>query len=70
MAFGGYCGIYVDINGLKNVPNINDIDVLFAEECGWVIEIEEKHLHDVLLEIDAPACVIGYTSTYGKNSNV
>jgi len=70
MAFGGYCGFNVDLNKIKDSSIKNIIDILFAEECGWVLEVDAKNLDQVLLEINVPVYVIGRTSTYGNKSRV
>lgn len=70
MAFGGYCGFNVDLNSIKNASNENVINILFAEECGWILEVDAKNLKEVLSEINVPVYVIGRTSTYGNKSRV
>jgi len=70
MAFGGYCGFNVDLNKIKDTSSENIIDLLFAEECGWVLEVDAKNVDEVLLEISVPVYVIGHTSTYGNKSRV
>jgi len=70
MAFGGYCGFNVDLKNIKDASSKNIIDILFAEECGWVLEVDAKNIDKVLLEISVPAYVIGRTSTYGYKSRV
>jgi len=70
MAFGGYCGFHVDLNTIKHTSYVNNIEILFAEECGWVLEIDAKYIDEVLLEISVPAYIIGRTSTYGNKSRV
>jgi len=70
MAFGGYCGFNVDLNKIKDSSSKNIIDILFAEECGWVLEVDAKNVDQVLLEINVPVYVLGRTSTYGNKSRV
>lgn len=70
MAFGGFCGIHIDLTKIKHASNVNNIEVLFAEELGWVLEVDEKFINEVLSEINVPAYVIGRTSKYGNKSNV
>lgn len=70
MAFGGYCGFHVDLNKIKHTTCVDNIEILFAEECGWVLEVDVKYIDEVLLELDIPAYVIGRTSTYGNQSRV
>lgn len=70
MAFGGYCGFHVDLSVIKHTSSVNVIEILFAEECGWILEVDEEHLNDVLLEINVPVYHIGSTSLYGSMSQV
>lgn len=70
MAFGGYCGFHVDLKTIKHKSSVNNIEVLFAEECGWVLEVDAKYIDEVLSEINVPVYVIGYTTTYGNKSEV
>lgn len=70
MAFGGYCGFHMDLNKIKSASSVNNMEILFAEECGWILEVDVKYIDEVLLEIDVPAFVIGRTTTYGNKSRV
>ncbi|XP_050442491.1 phosphoribosylformylglycinamidine synthase [Adelges cooleyi] len=70
MAFAGFSGFQIDLNKIKNTINVNDIDILFAEECGWIVEVENQFVEEVLSIIRVPAYVIGHTSTYGNESRV
>lgn len=70
MAFGGYCGFNVELDKIKNSHCVNNLEVLFAEECGWVLEIDAKNINEVLSEISVPSYVIGRTTTYGNQSRV
>lgn len=70
MAFGGYCGFHVDLSKIKHASLVNNIEILFSEECGWVLEVDATYIDEVLLEINVPAYIIGRTSTYGNESQV
>lgn len=70
MAFGGYCGLHINLDNIKYSSFLNSIELLFAEECGWVLEVDVKYIDEVLMEINVPAYVIGHTSTYGNTSRV
>lgn len=70
MAFGGYCGFYVELNKIKSSHCVNNLEVLFAEECGWVLEIDANNINEVLSEMSVPSYVIGRTTTYGNQSRV
>lgn len=70
MAFGGYCGLHVDLNKIEHVSCVNNIEILFSEECGWILEVDAKYIAEVLLGINVPAYVIGRTTTYGNESRV
>lgn len=70
MAFGGYCGFNVELSKINNSSCVNNLEILFAEECGWVLEVDAKYVDEVLLEINVPCYVIGCTTTYGNQSRV
>lgn len=70
MAFGGYCGINVYLDRIKNVRNVNDIEILFAEECGWVLEVCTSYVDEVIMKLNVPVYLIGTTTTYGNTSRV
>lgn len=70
MAFGGYCGLHVDLNKIEHASCVNNIEILFSEECGWILEVDGKFIDEVLLELNIPTYVIGRTSTYGNESRV
>lgn len=70
MAFGGYCGLHVDLSKIKYNSQFSNIEILFAEECGWVFEVDGKYMDEVISEINVPTYVIGRTSTYGNKSRV
>lgn len=60
---------YNGLNGNKN-PSLF---LLFAEECGWILEVEEAHLQNVLNEFktaNVPAHVIGTSVGFGKKSKI
>ncbi len=61
MAFGGNCGLKIDINE----DGIDPIRVLFAEELGLVIEYlpeAEKRITDILKDSEVPYQLIGTTT--------
>ncbi|KAH8298024.1 hypothetical protein KR018_004786 [Drosophila ironensis] len=81
MAIGGLSGLEVDLSEplakLKKfdaaVVKINrpELAVLFAEECGWVVEVLEKDVQRIrALYSDAgvPTYQLGTTSGYGLDS--
>ncbi|XP_025425886.1 phosphoribosylformylglycinamidine synthase isoform X2 [Sipha flava] len=70
MAFGGYCGVHMNLNKIKSVSSVNNMEILFAEECGWILEVDVKYIEEVLLEIDVPTYIIGRTTTYGNKSRI
>lgn len=70
MAIGGYCGLFVDLHNIKHASQVNNLEILFAEECGWVIEVEDKYLQEVCSNINAPVYNIGYSTSYGYTSQV
>lgn len=71
MAFGGYCGFHMDLSTIQLASSsVNNMEILFAEECGWILEVDVKNIDLVLLEIDVPTYIIGRTTTYGNKSRV
>ncbi|XP_058807082.1 phosphoribosylformylglycinamidine synthase [Phymastichus coffea] len=69
MSFGGISGLNIDINHKSGNP----IEILFAEEVGWVLEVRNKDAKDVLKvfeKFQAPAYVIGKSVGFGVNSKI
>lgn len=70
MSFGGISGIDVNIKHKSGTP----IEILFAEEVGWVLEVREKDVKDILeifKQYQVPvAQVIGKSTEFGLNSKV
>lgn len=71
MSISGISGL--DLN-LQHKPNCSAVEVLFAEEVGWVLEVREKDLNDVLgvfKKHEAPvAHVVGKSVGLGMDSKV
>lgn len=70
MAFAGYCGIFVDLSVIKHASCVSALEILFAEECGWVLEVYEEYVNDVCSEINVPVYCIGTTLLSGSESRV
>lgn len=85
MAFGGLCGLKVDLSKVaasfpadsfkSNNFGVNDaaLLLLFAEECGWVLEVATENLNSVLKEFadnSVPAYHIGQSVGVGLKSTV
>ena len=83
MAFAGLCGLKIDLTEVcsklpKESLRSNDIDdakllLLFAEECGWVLEVSTENMGDVLNEFHkngVPAYHIGQATGCGLKSPV
>lgn len=78
MAIAGMCGIDVNIQnamkifGLKeSVENI--MKLLFAEECGWVLECDSSNTQQILNEFkqnNVTALCIGKSIGFGMNSRI
>lgn len=69
MCFGGVIGVNVNITHKTNDP----IAILFAEEVGWVLEVDDKDLDYVMSqfkESNVPCFKIGNTNGFGMNSGV
>lgn len=72
MAFGGLSGLELKINTEVD-GHLVPLDVLFAEEVGWVIEVDLKNVSYVtaLYEKANLRCqYIGKAIGYGMNSAV
>uniref|UniRef100_A0A336M968 Phosphoribosylformylglycinamidine synthase n=1 Tax=Culicoides sonorensis TaxID=179676 RepID=A0A336M968_CULSO len=80
MAIAGLCGIEVDLTSAMNsfedsAFNGKDpvLQVLFAEEAGWVLETDTENLEEVLEEFkkkNVPAYHIGRSIGLGLNSQI
>lgn len=77
MAFAGLCGLRVDLSEVANLllPGVDaSLALLFAEECGWVLEVATEDLDSVLNELSqksVPAYHIGQSvGTAGLRSTV
>lgn len=79
MAIAGLCGIQVDLKEavatFEKNQQIEDVNlaILFAEECGWVIECKEENLQGILDSFHAEnvnAFHIGVSSGFGMSSKV
>lgn len=85
MAFAGLCGLDIQLsNVLKDLnkdsfvmERLSDTEIplllLFAEECGWVLEVSSEYLTHVLQEFSkhkVPAYHIGHSTGNGLASTV
>ncbi|XP_029677552.1 phosphoribosylformylglycinamidine synthase isoform X2 [Formica exsecta] len=69
MCFAGISGINVDITH-KSASAIN---ILFSEEVGWILEIDEKYRDEamkVFQRYRTPVYLIGKSAGFGMNSEV
>ena len=70
MAFGGHCGLKVDISHkTKQTP----VEILFAEEVGWVLEVGSTDIEKVLFEFKkskVPCYPIGVSSESGPEARI
>jgi len=69
MCFAGISGIDIDITH-KSAPAI---DVLFSEEVGWILEIDEDYQNEAIKIFqcyEVPVYLIGKTVGLGMNSKV
>lgn len=85
MAFGGHCGVEVDISKLgsgsgSGKPSVDELaGLLFAEELGVVVQVLEKDVATLKTALPCPVTVIGkpvfggdkpITFTYGSSTLV
>ncbi len=64
MAFSGDCGFEADISGITPGPGTPDIEILFAEELGLVMEVRSGNLGRVIetfREAEVPCTCLGRT---------
>lgn len=69
MCFAGISGMNVDITHKKGSP----MNVLFAEEVGWVLEVDESdysHVLETFKKFNAPVYKIGQSCGLGVESKV
>lgn len=69
MCFAGISGMNVDITHKKGSP----MNVLFAEEVGWVLEVDESdysHVLETFKKFNAPVYKIGQSGGLGVESKV
>lgn len=70
MGFGGHCGLKADI---LHKGTESPLNVLFAEEIGWVLEVGSLHIEKVLSEFkrnDVPCFPIGCSSQPGPTAKI
>ncbi|KAL0104733.1 hypothetical protein PUN28_016396 [Cardiocondyla obscurior] len=69
MSFAGMSGINVNITH----KSASAIDILFSEEVGWILEIDEKY-HDDAVKMfqryEVPVYLIGKSAGLGMNSEI
>lgn len=85
MAFAGSCGLNIQLSDVAKQLNksaffldrLSDTEIplllLFAEECGWVLEVPTENLTHVLQafsEHKVPAYLIGHSTGNGLTSSV
>lgn len=69
MCFAGISGININISHKSGSP----IEILFTEEVGWVLEVEEEnhnYVLDVFKQFNIPIFTIGRSKGYGLSSKV
>lgn len=72
MAFAGMCGFSVDLSHKLNEKS-SIIDILFAEEIGWVLEADAANLQyvlDAFKTSQVPCYHIGSSAQFGMSSPV
>ncbi|XP_076754672.1 phosphoribosylformylglycinamidine synthase [Xylocopa sonorina] len=69
MCFAGISGININISHKSGTP----IEVLFTEEIGWILEVDQlnhNYVLDVLKEYNVPVYLIGRSEGFGLSSKV
>lgn len=77
MAISGMCGLEVDLKDSVEALKVDNADaflaVLFAEECGWVVECSKENLENTLREFKdnkVNAFHIGRSVGFGMQSKI
>lgn len=79
MAIAGMCGIKVDLKNAMNFYSLKDnsvedvLKILFAEECGWILECKGENLNHVLNEFkinNINALHVGKSTGFGMSSKI
>lgn len=71
MAFAGLSGLLVNIDHTES--GADALEVLFAEEIGWILEVSPEnltHVRQVFRDAQVPCHSIGQSSGLGMNSKV
>lgn len=71
MAISGVAGISVNFTNTSEYKSA--AEVLFAEECGWILECEEVNVDNImsLFKSSGITCtLIGYSDSCGKDAKV
>ncbi|XP_054001967.1 phosphoribosylformylglycinamidine synthase [Hylaeus anthracinus] len=69
MCFAGISGININISHKLGSP----IEILFTEELGWILEVDEKdhgYALDVFKQFNAPVYLIGRSGGFGLLSKI
>ncbi|XP_078050163.1 phosphoribosylformylglycinamidine synthase [Augochlora pura] len=69
MCFAGMSGMDVNISHKSGTP----IEVLFTEEVGWILEVDEnnyEHVLNVFKQFNAPIYSIGRSEKFGMSSKI
>ena len=66
MSFAGISGIQLDVNHKKGSP----LEILFAEEVGWILEVQDENVECVLNKLKPNAFVVGKSVDFGTKSKI
>lgn len=74
MAIAGMCGINADLDGaMKKLQQSELLSILFAEECGWILECSSDNLITIMHEFNKEnvnAFHIGKSVGFGMHSKI
>lgn len=78
MAIAGMCGINVDLKDAMKYYGLDSsiksvLKILFAEECGWILECKQENLNQILNEFKANkinALHVGKSTGFGMSSRI
>lgn len=72
MSFGGVCGLTADVQN-RTRGAVSPVETLFAEELGWVVEVDRhqaKYVQQAFRESNVPCLYLGDTGAYGMKAKV
>ena len=73
MAFAGVCGFRCNVPQTKGIRKGDALETLFAEELGFIIEVESEQEDPVMQrynQVGVPCFIIGHTGESGADATI